>query len=485
MEEKENKTKSAVKKINKKTLWIIGGAVVVIAMIVILVLVNRAKKNSAATYQTEAISKGELVAIVGATGTVRANQTAYLTWQTSGRIEKVNYQVGGSVAAGETLANLAMSSLPQSVILAASDLVTAQQNLHDLKSSTLSLSNAELNLANAQRAYNTALSNYWNRNQTQGSQDLITVTQTKLQILDNKIVDLKKLYDNMAELKDTDTAKAQALQNLTQARIDREKLKQLLDYYKANLSALDTDIVKGKLDVAKANLDQAQKDYDQVKTGTNPDDIAAAQAKVTALQATVDMGSLTAPFAGTVTESDSLVGDLVNPGTTSFRVDDLSLLLVDVQIPEVDINSIKVGQDATLTFDAVSNAVYTAKVTDVARVGENVAGVVNFKVTLEIQNPDAKVLPGMTAAVNITVTKLENVLTVPNRSVRTVNSETVIFVLRNGIVVQVPIVLGSASDTRSEIASGDIKDGDQVILNPPSSLMDLMQSQRSSGSMRP
>jgi HlyD family secretion protein len=218
-----------------------------------------------------------------------------------------------------------------------------------------------------------------------------------------------------------------------------------------------------------------------VKTGVNPNDLTAAQSKVTADQATVNMGSLTAPFSGTVSESNSMVGDLVSAGTDSFRIDDLNKLLVDVEVAEVDINSIKVGQSATLTFDAIPNQEYTGEVVDVARVGETIAGVVNFKVTLQILNPDVHVLPGMTAAVNITVTKLDGILTVPNRSVRTENGKQVIYLLRNGQVVSVPIVLGAASDSDSQIASGDVKEGDQVILNPPSSLISLMQSQRPAG----
>jgi HlyD family secretion protein len=483
MEENQvSENKSPKKKMNRKILWIIAGAVVIIAIIVFVVLSNQAKAASAqTTYQTQTITKGELVAVVGGTGTVRSNQSANLIWQTTGRIDKINYQVGDTVAAGETLATLAEDSLPQSVIIASGDLVNAQQSLKDLQSSTVSLSNAELTLAQAKHDYNLALGNYWQRGQTQGNANLITITKTKLQIIDNNIVDLKKAYDNMAELADNDSKKALALQNLTQAHIDRDNTKRLLDYYEANPDNVDVAILQGKLDVAKANLDQAQRAYDLVKTGVNPNDLTAAQSKVTALQATVELGSLTAPFAGTITESNSMVGDLVSAGTNSFRVDDLNKLVVDVNVAEVDINSIKVGQAATLTFDAIPNQEYTGKVIDVARVGETIAGVVNFKVTLQILNPDAHVLPGMTAAVNITVTKLDGVLTVPNRSVRTENGNQVIYLLRNGQVISVSIVLGAASDSTSQIASGDVKEGDQVILNPPSSLISLMQSQRPSG----
>jgi HlyD family secretion protein len=276
--------KSPKKKMNRKILWIIAGAVVIVILIIVVSAMNKAKAASALTYQTQTIAKGELVAVVGGTGTVHSNQSANLIWQTTGRIDKINYQVGDAVAAGETLASLAEDSLPQSMILASGDLVNAQQSLKDLQSSTISLSNAELTLAQAKHDYNFALGNYWQRGQTQGNANLITITQTKLQIIDNNIVDLKEAYDNMAELADNNSKKALALQNLTQAHIDRDNTKKLLDYYEANPDNVDVAILQGKLDVAKANLDQAQRAFDLVKTGVNPNDLAAAQSKVTALR---------------------------------------------------------------------------------------------------------------------------------------------------------------------------------------------------------
>ena len=472
----------AKKKIfTKKNLWILLGAVMIIAIIVISSVVNSKKTAAAQAYQTEAVQRGELVALVGATGTVRANQTAILAWQTTGRIETIHFAEGEKVAAGEEMASLAESSLPQSIILAQSDLFNAQQALNNLKNSNAATSAAELTLAQAQREYNNALGNYWNRNETQGTEDLITVTRARLQLADNKVYDLQKLYDRMGETPDNDTVKAQTLANLTQAKIDRDKIKELLDYYEANPDSLDVEILQAKLDVAKANLDDAKREYDRLKDGTDPEEIAAAEARIAALDATVSLGILEAPFSGTVTEVNSMVGDLVTAGTSTFRVDDLSHLIVDIQVPEVDINAIKVGQTAVFTFDAIPDKEYAGKVTKVALVGDAVGGVVNFKVSLQILNPDAQVLPGMTAAVNITVNQKEDVLLAPNRAIRLVNDQYVIYLLKNGQAVMVPIEIGATSDTNSEIVSGDVNEGDLVILNPTSSLIDMMQSQSMSG----
>jgi HlyD family secretion protein len=79
----------------------------------------------------------------------------------------------------------------------------------------------------------------------------------------------------------------------------------------------------------------------------------------------------------------------------------------------------------------------------------------------------------MTAAVNIVINQLENVLTVPNRAVRLVDGETVVYLLKNNAIQMVSIKIGASSDVVSEVLSGDLKEGDKVILNPPSSIMDL------------
>jgi HlyD family secretion protein len=82
-------------------------------------------------------------------------------------------------------------------------------------------------------------------------------------------------------------------------------------------------------------------------------------------------------------------------------------------------------------------------------------------------DPDPAIKPGMTAAVNITVEQLTNVLLVPNRAVRMRNGQRVVYVLRNNQSTVVDISIGATSDTNSEVIQGDVKAGDKVILNPP------------------
>jgi HlyD family secretion protein len=205
----------------------------------------------------------------------------------------------------------------------------------------------------------------------------------------------------------------------------------------------------------------------ELERSPDPDDLAAAQARAQAAQAAVDSMSLTAPFAGTITQVDDKPGDQVTPGSLGFRLDKLDQLLVDVPVSEVDINSIKVGQPVKLSFDAILDKSYQGVVTQVAPVGNLNQGVVEFIVTVKLTDADLNVMPGMTAAVNIVVNQINDVLLVPNSAVRVVDGQRVVYILDGNDLKQINITLGASSDTHSQVIDGDLKVGDEIVLNPP------------------
>jgi HlyD family secretion protein len=181
----------------------------------------------------------------------------------------------------------------------------------------------------------------------------------------------------------------------------------------------------------------------------------------------MELATIKAPFSGTITSVEIKRGDQVSPGSVAFALADFSPLLVDVQLSEVDINRVEIGQPVELVFDAVLDRNYAGEVVEIGLVGSPIQGVVNFPVTIELLNPDEAVKPGMTAAVNIVIEQMDEVLRVPNRAVRLRDGERVVFVLQDGAGVPVPVELGASSDVYSEVISGDIQEGDRVILNPP------------------
>jgi HlyD family secretion protein len=261
--------------------------------------------------------------------------------------------------------------------------------------------------------------------------------------------------------------RAELFAQLAAARKNRDRLLANLNWLLGRPDNQEVAEADARVILAEASLRDSQREYARLQNGADPNDIAAAEARIAALEATLDMVKLEAPINGSVTEVTVKPGDQVAPGTPAFRIDDLSKLLVDVLVTEVDINRVRPGQPAMMTFDAIPEKEFSGKVTEVGRVGASDQGVVNFLVTIELNNPDGTVRPGMTAAVNIITDLLENVLLVPNRAVRLREGQRVVFVLRDGVPVLTDIELGLTSDVQSEVVGGDVKEGDLLVLNPP------------------
>lgn len=414
----------------KKNRTILVILLIVAIVASIFVVRRNSNTNTATQYQTAKIERGNVTATIGATGTVRAKQTATLIWQAAGTVDEVNAVVGDSVKANDVLASLKKTSLPQSIIMAEADLINAQKTLEDLQKSNTAGAQAAITLRDAQKAYDKAAN--W-RKELNGK---ITIKEYK---------QVKKFGQTFYEA------------------VEREGYADAATIQKA-----DEDLA-----LAKAKLDDAQREYDRLKNGPDPVDLAAAKARVEAAQATLNLAHIIAPFDGTVTESYPLPGDQVGAGATAFRIDNLTSLYVDVEVSEVDINSVTVGQPVTLSFDAIldKDAPYNGKVVEVAQAGTSVQGVVSFQVTVELTDADQFVKPGMTAAVNIVVKEIKDELLVPNRAVRLSDNNRVVYLLVDGQPVKTEIRLGSSSDTMSVIAGGDIKEGDTIILNPPTEFM--------------
>ncbi len=458
----------------KTVITLVILAVLLVGGFLVFQSVRNARTAANPTYQTAVVERGSLTAIVGATGTVRANQSAVLAWQTSGQVGSIDIHLDEKVEQGQTLITLSRGSLPQNVILAEADLVTAQRTLDNLKNSDVAATQAELALMDAKTALEDAQKNRTSKEYGRASSDTIEAARASYYLAEDKVKKAQDYYDLFSSKPENDLGRANALTLLVGAKRDRDHALANLNWLVGLPDSEEVAKADAQVKLAEAQAADAQRAYDRYKDGVDPDEIRAAEARVSALQATLDLASLKAPFAGTITDLNSMSGDEVSMGTLAVRIDDLSHLLVDVQIPEIDINSIQVGQEARLTFDGIPDKEYRGKVTQVGRVGTAVAGAVNFDVTIELTDADEAVRSGMTAAVNVIVKQLDNVLTVPNRAVRLLNGERVVYKLVNGAPQAVSITLGATADTNSEIASGDIQAGDTVILNPPSTFLNSM-----------
>jgi HlyD family secretion protein len=330
--------------LRKRTFWIIL-VLLVVGVSAFFVVRSRNATAAESQYQTATIERGNLTATIGATGTVRAKQSAVLIWQAAGTVETTHVKVGDVVKSDDVLASLLSTSLPQNVILAEADLATAQKELDELLSSNTAEAEAVITLRDAQAAFTKAEN--WNRQVNNG-----------------------KIHMERIIWRTVGTQQIPVLKQF-RAYADEETKKKAQE----------------DLDLAQARLDDAQRTYDQLKNG-NTAEIIAAQARIEAAQATLNLARIVAPFNATVTESYPLPGDQVAAGATAFRLDDLTSLYVDVDVSEVDINSIKVDQPVMVTFDAILDKEYHGEVVEVAQTGVVTSGVVNLKVTVVLTHAE-------------------------------------------------------------------------------------------------
>jgi HlyD family secretion protein len=419
------------------------------------------------SYQTAAVKRGDLSAGVSATGTVRAAQTITLAWQTSGQIAKITVKVGDKVSADQVLASLDEQSLPQTIIMAQSDLVTAKRALDNLKNSAVSQANAQFVLAQAQQAVTDAQHDRdlldYSRGQN-GNADAAWAAYYIAVDAYNKALDR---FNKIKNFDITNPAHASIQAALVSAQHNVDQKKNSVDWYTSAPSDNDLAQADAKISMSNAKLGDAQREWDRLKNGPDPDDIAAAQARVDAIQATLSLASLDAPFAGTVTDVPSLVGDQVTPGKVSIRIDDLARLLIDVQVSESDAYRVQVGQPVDISFDAIPGQGFQGKIDSIGSVGQAMGGTINFKVTILLTGNTAQVKPGITATASIRIQQASNVLLVDNRALRTSGGQSVVYVLRSGALVKVPVTIGTTSDAYSEVKEGDLSEGDLVVLNPP------------------
>ena len=431
-------------------------------------LQSRAVDAQILDLQTEAAARGLLTATVGATGRVRANQEAFLAFKTTGTVEMVNVEVGETVTRDTLLASLDRESISPQIILAEADLVAAEKALDDLLESELARAQAQKTLAQARDALDDA--EYMWRVRQEGNRasgETIAASEANLVLAQQEVDRAQDAYSKFSGRDADDPQRALARSNLAAARQKRDSILRNLNWYTGYPTELEQAMLDADLALAEAQLLEAERAWDRVKDGPNPDDIIATEARIAAAKATLAQAEVRAPFNGIIAAVEIKPGDQAQPGQTAIHLLDLSRLVIDVDVSEVDINRIQVGQEVELRFDAVLDKTYHGEVVDVGLAGTYIQGVVNFTVSVELMDADAAIRPGLTAAVNIVVSQIDDVLLIPNRAVRVLDGQRIVYILQDGELKPVEITLGSSSDFYSEVVEGELKEGDLIVLNPP------------------
>ena len=126
--------------------------------------------------------------------------------------------------------------------------------------------------------------------------------------------------------------------------------------------------------------------------------------------------TITSPISGTIIEKDAKQGDALTSGSTLCVIYDLSYLEMVINVDELQIGALSVGQKVQLTADAVTDKTYVGTVTRVSMKGSSSGGTTTYPITIRIDNTDG-LRPGMNANAEIVVAQAKNALAVPNAAV--------------------------------------------------------------------
>ena len=205
--------------------------------------------------------------------------------------------------------------------------------------------------------------------------------------------------------------------------------------------------------------------------------LRSAEISMQNLQDTMNNYTITAPISGTIIEKDAKVGDAVKTGDTLCIVYDLSYLEMSINVDELQISSISVGQQVQITADAVPDKTYVGTVTRVSMKGASNGGTTTYPVTIRIDDTDG-LRPGMNANAEIVVAEAKNALVVPNAAVvrgsyvlvtkdspSAANADTAMEAPEG--FVYVPVKTGVSDDDYTQIVSG-IQEGDTIGYDPSS-----------------
>lgn len=205
--------------------------------------------------------------------------------------------------------------------------------------------------------------------------------------------------------------------------------------------------------------------------------LRSAEISMQNLQDAMNNYTITAPISGTIIEKDAKVGDAVKAGDTLCIVYDLSYLEMRINVDELQISSISVGQKVQITADAVPDKTYVGTVTRVSMKGTSNGGTTTYPVTIRIDDTDG-LRPGMNANAEIVVAEANNALVVPNAAVvrgsyvlvtkdspSAANADTAMAAPEG--FVYVPVKTGVSDDDYTQIVNG-IQEGDTIGYDPSS-----------------
>ena len=370
---------------------------------------------SAAQYLTARIERGNLRNTVTATGTLQAVTTVQVGSQASGTISALYADYNSIVKKGQVIAQLDPAVSKAQVDQAKANLQQAQAALQQAKAG---VANSRAGVSDAQAKAQAASST------AQNNQAGVSAAQANLAVLkaqaDDALSYLKQqqalVQSGVVAQRDLDVA--QTAYQTAKARYDQGAAQ-------LNQAVLSQQMAAGS-GIAQS---QAQVQQSQAQVGQSQAQVQAAEAQVQQASAALQLAevnlahtTITSPIDGIVVSRDVNVGQTVAASLsapTLFTIaNDLTKMQVIANIDQADIGLVENAKSVKFSVDAFPGKDFEGKIEQMRLNPQTVQNVVTYNVVIDVDNPEQKLKPGMTANLTITIDERNNVLKVPNAALR-------------------------------------------------------------------
>jgi len=396
----------------KKQLMLGGGALAIVALAGFYFWGNQ---SAAAQYMTAKVERGNLRNTVTATGTLQAVTTVQVGSQASGTISALYADFNSVVKKGQVVAQLDPAVSKAQVDQARANLEQARASLTQARAAVV---NSRAGVSGAQASGLAAKSTVQN-NQAGVSGAQANVAVLKAQ--QDDALSLLKQQDSLLKAgviaqRDYDVAltaykTAEARTNQAVAQLNQAML--------TEQSASSAGLAQSQAQVQQS---QAQVQQSQAQVGQAAAQVQQAQAALSLAEVNLSHTTITSPIDGIVVSRDVNVGQTVAASLsapTLFTIaNDLTQMQVIANIDQADIGLVEQAKSVKFSVDAFPGKDFDGKIQQMRINPQNVQNVVTYNVVIDVNNPEQKLKPGMTANLTITIDERNNVLKVPNAALR-------------------------------------------------------------------
>jgi len=400
-------------KVGKKTrLILIVGLVAIVGFAAFAFWSNRA---SAAEYMTAKVERGNLRNSVTATGVLQAVTTVQVGSQASGTISAIYVDFNSLVKKGQVIAQLDPATAQAQVQQARANLENARASLVQARAA---VSASRAGTADAQAKLQQAKST------VESQQAGVSGAQANLAVLKAERDDAmsalqqQQALANAGVISKRDYEVAQTTFRTADARYNQAaaQLNQAIVNEKMSSGAGQAQ-AEAQLQQSQAQIEQSQAQVKQAEA-----QVQQAQAALSVAEVNLSHTTITSPIDGVVVSRDINVGQTVAASLsapTLFTIaNDLTKMQVIANIDQADIGLVEQAKTAIFGVDAFPGKEFKGTVQQMRLNPQNVQNVVTYNVVMDVDNPEQKLKPGMTANLTITIDERNNVLKVPNATLR-------------------------------------------------------------------